>query len=77
MAMAVEPVDPINSKNWAHLRDTYLGNDTVVFDHSVALLLPDEIENNHDVPELRQNIRVTSHDSKGRKFEAEEPLVTK
>ena len=49
-AMAAPTVDPLGSKSWPSLRDAYLGNAPVIFDSNISLLLPQKIENSHDVP---------------------------
>ena len=48
--IAAPAIDPIGSKNWPGLSEVYLSDDPVVFDPSISLLLPPEIENSHDVP---------------------------
>ena len=49
-AIAAPTVDPLGSKNWPSLSDAYLGNAPVIFDSNISLLLPQKIENSHDVP---------------------------
>jgi sulfur-oxidizing protein SoxY len=42
--------DPVGSANWPDIRDQYLAPGELVFDDGLHVLMPDKVEDSHDVP---------------------------